>query len=459
MAERGYLGGGFLSAFLAKLIDWRRDLWVEVHETEASVEYGEDGSISPMCQYHIVTENWATGGTYKKFTSGGVEFESKYENPVYVASPLKFNALWLGGLCPSAWAAANIDDIDQAILVGWQPKVGTSHKLFVTIKDAVMTVTDLDPLGIDFTVKHKYKIVWDEPSVFYPYGRVRLYIDDVLRATHVSNIPVKTCSFVVSAYGYKSDAKSTLYSFKDLGPIVEPLEWAYKREVTIDEQAGATYTDYPTIITVPYNPHMRNDFADCRFGELDGTPIPFGIFEKTDGVSCQFVMKRNYTPGSSQKVMLYYGNPSGISVSVDYGPWALAWYQNHGFGKFPFGYSMPACGYEFTLTGSIPAWADVVVGALAIPNYLYADDTGRVEINGVPAAWATTDVCNGQSTPRLVKWKKYQCSEQQYDHPGFIKGAVNTIKMGHITSSPYKGWYCSWYPKDPLITIGPEQPI
>jgi len=167
--------------------------------------------------------------------------------------------------------------------------------------------------------------------------------------------------------------------------------WSYRKEVTLVEQSSAAYNALPTIITAIYNAHMKTDFADCRFTESDGTTlIEYGIKTKTDEVECEFVITRDYTSGASLTVYLYYGNAAADDASVDYGPWALAWYLANGFGKNPSAFSIHDCNrYDHTETDDIPAWPEHVFGGCTA-NGGYRAYYGRAKINDVDAKWANT---------------------------------------------------------------------
>lgn len=232
--------------------------------------------------------------------------------------------------------------------------------------------------------------------------------------------------------------------------------WTYRKEVTLIEQSSGAYTDYPTIITVIYDVHMKSDFADCRFTESDGTTlVPYGIVEKTDDVSCAFVIERDYTSGVTLTVYLYYGNAGASDASVDHGPWALAWYLANGFGQSssaPYG----GCSvYRYSASEVIPAWADVIFGGCTANgrSQCYA---GRVKINGVAVAWASTDLCNGITVAYQLKWKKYNCATSQYDHGSFVAGANNTVTWGHNQAGD-PGFWVSYYPTDPSVSFGIEE--
>ena len=202
---------------------------------------------------------------------------------------------------------------------------------------------------------------------------------------------------------------------------------------------------------------MKNDFADCRFTESDETTlIDYGIVDKTDGVSCTFVIERDYTSGCTLTVYLYYGNAGAGDASVDHGPWALAWYLANGFGQNPSAYSDGNCGsYPRSAAEAIPAWADVIFGGCTANGY-YRAYYGRVKINGVAAAWASEIVCSGRGDALSLKWNKYHCTSAQYDHGSFVAGASNTVTWGHY-SGGNTGFWVSWYPTDPSVSFGDER--
>ncbi len=233
--------------------------------------------------------------------------------------------------------------------------------------------------------------------------------------------------------------------------------WDYRKKVTLVEQSSGAYNDYPTLITVAWNAHMKNDFADCRFTESDEeTLIDYGIVDKTDGVSCTFVIKRDYTSGVTLTVYLYYGNAGAADASIDHGPWALAWYLANGFGQNPSAYSNTTCSqYPRSAAEAIPAWADVIFGGCTA-NGGYRAFYGRVKINGVAAAWASTIVCSGRANSYQLKWKKYNCADSQYDHGSFVAGASNTVTWGHFAGGN-DGFWVSYYPTDPSVAFGPER--
>ena len=245
-----------------------------------------------------------------------------------------------------------------------------------------------------------------------------------------------------------------------LGKTVIPWlpGWSYRKKVTLVEQSSGDYNDYPTIITVAYNAHMKNDFSDCRFTEADKmTLIDYGIVEKTDGVSCDFVIKRDYTAGCTLTAYLYYGKSDAADARVDHRPWALAWYLANGFGQSSSVYTDTNCNaYPHLATDDIPSWAAIAFGGCNA-NGGFSAYYGRVKINGVAAAWASTVVCTGITTAYQLKWKEYNCAASQYDHGAFVTGASNTVTWGH-NHGPNPGFWVSYYPTDPSVSFGPEEP-
>jgi len=234
--------------------------------------------------------------------------------------------------------------------------------------------------------------------------------------------------------------------------------WSYRKEVTLVEQSSAAYNDLPTIITAAYDAHMKTDFVDCRFTESDGaTLIAYGIKTKTDEVECEFVIKRSYTSGASLTVYLYYGNAAAADASVDYTTWAQDWYINNGFGKNPSAHhGSGACTiYDHSETDDIPSWAEHVFGGCTA-NGSYRAYFGHAKVNGGAAKWASDSKCFGRGDALKLRWDKYNCTADIYDHASFVKGASNTVQWGHY-SGGNNGFWVSWYPAEPSVSFGAEE--
>ena len=234
--------------------------------------------------------------------------------------------------------------------------------------------------------------------------------------------------------------------------------WAYRKEVTLVEQSSGAYNALPTIITAAYDAHMKTDFADCRFTESDGTTlIAYGIKTKTDEVECEFVIKRNYTSGASLTVYLYYDNAAASDASVDYISWCQDWYINNGFGKNPsVHHQFRHCvTYNHSESDTIPAWAEHVFGGCTA-NGGFSTYYGHVKINGTGVPWATGAVCFGIGNAYPLRWAKYNCTLEMYDHVSFVKGASNTVTWGHYAGAD-TGFWVSWYPAEPSVSFGAEE--
>jgi len=50
-------------------------------------------------------------------------------------------------------------------------------------------------------------------------------------------------------------------------------DWKYRRQVTIDNTAGGSLTDFQVKVTVPYEPSMQPDLRDIRFVDSDGSTV------------------------------------------------------------------------------------------------------------------------------------------------------------------------------------------
>ncbi|MCK4698293.1 MAG: DUF2341 domain-containing protein [Dehalococcoidia bacterium] len=82
---------------------------------------------------------------------------------------------------------------------------------FVTEDDGATESTLI--AGIDFTAQHTYKIIWEDASEFPATGRVRFYIDDILKATHIIAVPTHPLQFFLTMDSYIDAASdSTEYT-------------------------------------------------------------------------------------------------------------------------------------------------------------------------------------------------------------------------------------------------------
>lgn len=195
-------------------VDWRSLFWDDaMWMDEGIVEWDDDDDSIVAKAYEWGDATMAIAvGTYKQYDSGTFEWEAKYTNPLPFGA--NFTDLLLGCLTKVTFAAPYY--IPGTIFVGWDSDTGSP--IFRTGAGYVpdgMTSTDLTGV-VDFTQKHKYKIIWENAAQYPATGRARLYIDDVLRATHTTDIPSMKASFMILVVGYKADGEVRLYNFEEL---------------------------------------------------------------------------------------------------------------------------------------------------------------------------------------------------------------------------------------------------
>ncbi|MCK4964655.1 MAG: hypothetical protein KAS54_06205, partial [Dehalococcoidia bacterium] len=88
---------------------------------------------------------------------------------------------------------------------------GAGAWYFVTEDDGAGESTLI--AGIDFTAQHTFKIIWEDASEFPATGRVRFYIDDVLKATHIIAVPTHPLQFFLTMDSYiVASSESTEYT-------------------------------------------------------------------------------------------------------------------------------------------------------------------------------------------------------------------------------------------------------
>ena len=197
-------------------VDWRSLFWSRTGEYISEIiEWDDDdGSIVVKVYEWADRDGIVTAGTFKQYDSGTFEWEAKYTNPVPFDPGDDFTDLLLG--CLSKVPFVSPYYIPGTIFVGWDSDTGSP--IFRTGAGYVpegMTTTDLTGV-VDFTQRHKYKIIWENAVQYPATGRARLYIDDVLRATHTTDIPSMKASFMIMTSAYKADGEVRLYNFEEL---------------------------------------------------------------------------------------------------------------------------------------------------------------------------------------------------------------------------------------------------
>jgi len=91
---------------------------------------------------------------------------------------------------------------------------------FVTEDDGDIETTPIT--GIDFTAQNTFRIIWEDATEYPATGRVRLWIDDVLKATHTVAVPTHPLQFFLlmdasTVAAVDENAWVTLHSFTVTG--------------------------------------------------------------------------------------------------------------------------------------------------------------------------------------------------------------------------------------------------
>lgn len=222
-----YYGGELVNCTdnVLGLVDWRLN-WgypcSPLLSSFSTVEFTSYGSVIIPVSFPVgmspgIALPMAMGYTYKKYESGTFEWEAKYTNPL--SSPEPYNVLVLGMLASSYYMVVVYESpfFTNVAMLFYDPaedktKIATSNGTGATEE------TDLSGI-VDFTERQKYKIVWETAAGYPPNGRIRLYINDILRATHVTNIPSGELSFMVVVLAKPDaggiDCECEIYNFSD----------------------------------------------------------------------------------------------------------------------------------------------------------------------------------------------------------------------------------------------------
>ncbi len=223
--------------------------------------------------------------------------------------------------------------------------------------------------------------------------------------------------------------------------------WSARAVVTLTEAGGGDYTDHPTLIDMAWREGMKADFSDVRFTEADGvTLIPYGLVSKTDGVTARFVIKRDFAAHEVKTVYCYWNNASASSQAVAYAGWVTDWYAAHQYGASNIGPSNQTCtSYPNLVVNAqtIPAWAGHVYGGMEILGGNVSLWYGRANINGVHHVWNDLNQCGTGGGYSLELYGVVTCQTSMVDSPAWIKGAPNTVYVGHYHGGSYTfrmGW-------------------
>jgi len=135
--------------------------------------------------------------------------------PEGVADMGAASEITLGGLTDSFFGES--DSQLSGILLYYYGDDSTWY-LLTANPDTTETRIDLSGAGVDFTARHTYKIIWENAALLPPNGRVRFYVDDVLKETVTdTSVPDYKLHFITGGFAGTIAANSRvgtkLYSY------------------------------------------------------------------------------------------------------------------------------------------------------------------------------------------------------------------------------------------------------
>jgi len=221
------LEGIFTVNELAGLVNQLRDItdargwWQHAYDDGSAflLVPNEDGTLTVRAHFAVGTPAIGGGayGTNKSFlpTAGNpvtIEWELQCSSPVGPGSST-FSVHYLGGLTDGRATSSGSNEISlyydgeamEHVLEVYEEGVNSYNAAWTTV---------------DITNKIKFKIIWEHPDDVAPDGRIRVYVDDVLRLTETTVVPeTELCFFfgimLVRASGTPT-ADATLHSITEL---------------------------------------------------------------------------------------------------------------------------------------------------------------------------------------------------------------------------------------------------
>ncbi len=155
---------------------------------------------------------WHFLGTMKTYLGGTIVFDIEFENPYTPGGGLSGTQPYIG------FTASRYMSYGRYGAIIYYKSTDDTWHFVVTNEDGV---TDIDITAdiVDFEARHIYKIIWETPSQYPTTGRVRLYIDDVLKQTVTTNVMEDRCQFGFGAdadrLGAKTRSGVKLYGYSD----------------------------------------------------------------------------------------------------------------------------------------------------------------------------------------------------------------------------------------------------
>jgi len=187
---------------------------IEVGLQQGQIEVDPTTGAITARQRHAINDRTIVTmvGSHRAYSKGTFTFDAQVNaeggvDPIYTPAFGLIENKWDWFAGSSAHAVMLVPDG----VGGWD---------FYTENDGATETTAI--LGVNFKVQHTFKIIWENASEYPVGGRIRLYIDDVLKATHTTAVPTHPLQFFLMMYSYivaysTANVWTRLYSFSATG--------------------------------------------------------------------------------------------------------------------------------------------------------------------------------------------------------------------------------------------------
>lgn len=146
--------------------------------------------------------------------------------------------------------------------------------------------------------------------------------------------------------------------------------WRYRARIGVANPTSIS--DYQINVIVPYRVHMKSDFSDIRFSDVNGNELSYWIESSTSFVSANVWIK---CPSNCDKFYLYYGN-SITSASNGINTFVL--YNGYTTTSFISTLSITTPGYIFENLVNRPA-----ITQANTPNFGFGDSSSGRPTNSI----------------------------------------------------------------------------
>jgi hypothetical protein len=185
-----------------------------------------------------------------------------------------------------------------------------------------------------------------------------------------------------------------------------PGGWAYRRLITVTSPADTTLTSFQVKVTLPTDfafAHAKPDGSDLRVTTSDGTTlVPFHLdLWSPDSLTARLWVRVPSIPAAGTTLYVYYGNPTGSSVSDGDATFEFFddFASNFALGYYPLGPSQTIMVQDQTWENEAPHSLSVVP-APAGAAYPYYGYYGLEGCTGIGMAGSTD----------MVQWTKFDAN-------------------------------------------------